>query len=110
MARIDSALRPATSIRLMREQRIDNELAALFGRDLVEQAKQTDPADLLLSDSLMVEVYTAADELLARAGEPVAQRSVVRRLSEGTRLVLCMWIHDLDLAAKITACMVRQAA
>lgn len=110
MARIHSPLRPAASIRLVKQQRLDHELAALFGRGTVERAKATDPAHLPLSAELMEQVHDAADSLLELAGDTVAQRELVAGLSADARLVLCMWVHDMDLAVKLTAVMVGMAA
>lgn len=110
MARIHSALRPATAMRLERQRRLEHELAALFGRGLVERAKETDPADLALSAELMDTVHDAADNFLAHAGDTVAQRAIVAALSADARLVLCMWVQDMGLAVKLTAAVLRRAA
>ena len=34
------------------------------------------------------------------AGDTLAQQGIIRRLSPMTRLVLCMWVMDLGLAAR----------
>jgi hypothetical protein len=104
MARIHGPLHPAPA------NRLEHELAALFGGELLERAKATDPANLELSAELMDTVHGAADSLLGRAGEPLAQRAIVAALPADVRLVLCMWIHDLDLAVKLTAAVIGRAA
>ena len=100
----------ATSRRLARQHRRERELAALFGNDLVHRASVTDPAELDLSAELMDAVWDAADRLLRDAGNPPAQRAYVEGLSAAVRLVLCMWILDLDLAGKLYALAVNPTA
>lgn len=100
MARINSALSAATSSRVKRRSR---ELEALFGPAIVLVARVTDPCGLRLSSELMDKVHDAADKLLALSGKPQEQRKHVTRLPSDVRLVLCMWVMDINLAAKLTA-------
>lgn len=104
MARIHSALRNPAAGRINRRER---ELNCLFGRELVKTAIQTDPADLKLTEQLMDAVHDAADNLLYLSDQPDKQRAYVQRLSYTVRLVLCMWVHDMGLAAKLTAEAIR---
>lgn len=80
---------------------IEMELRHLFGAALVEEAARTDPASLDLSAALMDAVHTAADTLLAHRGDMPAQRATVAALPADVRLVLCMWLMDTGLAAKL---------
>jgi uncharacterized protein (DUF2342 family) len=93
MVCINSPIRPATTGRL------DKELVCLFGRDTVQEAISTNPATLSISGALMDSVHAAADDLLAHVSDPGAQRRIVAGLPPTTRLVLCMWVQDLNLAA-----------
>jgi hypothetical protein len=77
------------------------EAKALFGRSLVRQARNTDPADLDLTAEAMDTVHDAADELLEHAGDTRAQGRVVAALNPQARLVLCMWVIDLSLGATL---------
>lgn len=86
-----------------KQQQRERELADLFGEETVYRARLTDPAELDLSAGLMNAVWDAADYLLREAGNSLAQRACVDRLSDAVRLVLCMWILDLDLAGKLYA-------
>ena len=81
--------------------RIAAELRSLFGAALLMRAQHTDPATLELSAALMASVHEAADRLLAQRGHVAAQRAIVAELPEPVRLVLCMWLLDLGLAAKL---------
>jgi hypothetical protein len=108
MARIHSPLCHQSASFRMRQERRDRELAALFGRHLVEQAHGTDAAELDLTAERMDAVHDAADELLAHAGDTLAQNRIVRSLDPYTRLILCMWVMDLGLAAKLAAQAIRR--
>lgn len=81
----------------MNTQRQALEINSLFGRPLVLQARATDPADLTITAAAMDAVHDAADELLAHAGNPMAQGRVIGSLKPETRLVLCMWVMDVAL-------------
>jgi hypothetical protein len=85
-----------------RSSRMQRELVALFGDATVQVAKMVDPALLALSADLMDRVHDAADAVLARTGRPAAQRKYVAELPSDVRLVLCMWLLDTGLAAKLT--------
>jgi hypothetical protein len=85
-----------------RSARMQRELIALFGEPTVLVAKMVDPALLALSADLMDRVHDAADAVLARTGRPAAQRKHVGELPSDVRLVLCMWLMDTGLAAKLT--------
>ena len=106
MVCIHGAVRRQSAARL-RQQRRDIELAALFGRELVQEARDTDPMALDLTADRMDAVHHAADTLLAKSGDTLAQRRTVAGLDGQTRLALCMWIMDLGLAAKLAARAVR---
>lgn len=77
--------------------RLADELTALFGRDVLHQARLTDPADLELTAEQMDAVHDAADELLRLRGDPKAQVKMVRGLDSRTRMILCMWAVDTGL-------------
>ena len=77
--------------------RLATELAALFGRHVLHQARLTDPADLDLTAEQMDAVHDAADALLRLRGKPKAQIKLVRALDSQTRMVLCMWSMDTGL-------------
>jgi hypothetical protein len=84
-----------------RSARIEREMIALFGEPTVLVARMVDPALLALSADLMDRVHDAADAVLARTGRPAVQRRYVAELPSDVRLVLCMWLMDTGLAAKL---------
>jgi hypothetical protein len=85
-----------------RPGRMQRELVALFGDATVQVAKMVDPALLALSADLMDRVHDAADAVLARTGRPAVQRRFVGELPSDVRMILCMWLMDTGLAAKLT--------
>lgn len=89
--------------RTRKQQNIDAELAGLFGDVTVKIARMLDPAMLTLSADLMDQVHDGADAILMRTGRPDAQRRYVAVLPSDVRLVLCMWLMDIGLVAKLTA-------
>jgi len=85
----------------MNKTRIMSEMRSLFGEITVRRAQQTDPAELSLSAELMDHVHDSADNLLAIQGRPADQQRYVRGLRHDVRLILCMWLMDTNLAARI---------
>ncbi|MFN7630397.1 MAG: hypothetical protein ACK59M_18560 [Pseudomonadota bacterium] len=85
-----------------RVARMRRELIALFGEPTVLVAGMVDPALLTLTADLMDRVHDAADAVLARTGRPAVQRRYVAELPSDVRLLLCMWLMDTGLAAKLT--------
>lgn len=81
---------------------MNDELVRLFGDVTVMLAKMLDPATLDLSASLMDQVHDAADTVLVNSGNPDMQRRYVANLPSDVRVILCMWLSDLGLAAKLT--------
>ena len=81
--------------------RAQDELAFLFGRETVEQAGQLDIADLGLSDEIAACIADGIKTLKQLQDKPAAQVNFVNSLQPGARLLLCMWIMDMDLLKKI---------
>lgn len=81
----------------MKANRLAAELAGLFGRGVLHQARLADPADLDLTAEQMDAVHDAADDLMELHGKPKAQVELVRSLDPQTRLILCMWAMDTGL-------------
>jgi len=77
------------------------ELKRLFGEPVAYLASITDPATLDLSAALMDRVHDGADALLTMRGHPEQQRGYLAGLPFTVRLVLCMWLTDTELAAKL---------
>lgn len=77
------------------------QVARLFGEPLAKLADTTDPATLELSAALIDCVHDGADALLALRGNLPEQHRYISGLPSNVRLVLCMWLLDTDLAAKL---------
>ena len=73
----------------------------LFGEVVWSVAAATDPATLDLSAALMDRVHDAADALLTLREHLAEQHRYIGGLPFDVRLVLCMWLMDTDLAAKL---------
>lgn len=82
-------------------ERVDRELSWLFSRETVEQARLIDTADLNLSDDMIKTISAGVNRLKQLRHDPRAQAELVRDLTPGERLVLCMWIMDMDLLDRI---------
>ena len=82
-------------------ERAQDELAFLFGKETVEQAGQLDIADLSLSDEIAACIADGIKTLKQLQDKPAAQVNFVNSLQPGARLLLCMWIMDMDLLKKI---------
>lgn len=83
------------------KRKADRELKRLFGDAVVFLADITDPVTLDLSAALMDRVHDGADALLGMRGNPAEQQRYVANLPFEVRLVLCMWLKDIHLAAKL---------
>jgi hypothetical protein len=73
----------------------------LFGEVVCSVAAVTDAATLDLSAALMDRIHDGADALLTMRAHPAAQQRYIGGLPFDVRLVLCMWLMDADLAAKL---------
>jgi hypothetical protein len=78
--------------------RLRREAEALFGKDTVRTAINTDIVDL--GD---VDAESLADiaELLAKAEKPSQQINMVRSMIPKQRLALCMWVLDTGTPHKL---------
>jgi len=85
----------------LRASRLESELACLFGRETVTQAKRTDIVDLELDAAFVDGIAETAGQLIQAKGRPEQQRELVNSLDRNNRLVLCMWLIDTDLASKL---------
>ena len=96
-------MRPDDDFAQSREdhERAQDELAFLFGRETVEQAEQLDIADLNLSDEIAACIADGIRTLKELQDQPAAQVNFVNSLQPGARLLLCLWIMDMDLLKKI---------
>ena len=78
-----------------------NELAFLFGRETVELAGQIDIADLNLNEKMTDSITAGVRKLKELREDPGAQVNLIKGMDQGARLLLCMWIMDMDLLDKI---------
>ena len=82
-------------------ERLNNELAFLFGRETVLQARELDIADLNLNEEIVACISGGIRTLKELQGNPAAQVSFINGMEPGARLLLCMWIMDMGLLNKI---------
>ena len=83
------------------DARLRNELAFLFGTDTVELAGQIDIANLNLNDKMIDSIAAGVKKLKELRDDPGAQLHLIKAMDQGSRLLLCMWIMDLNLLDKI---------
>ena len=85
------------------KMKVHQKLAVLFGEDIVEQADLIDIADLNISDKMTGCITDGVVQLKKLKGKVESQRGLIDALSQGEKLVLCMWILEMDLLDKIQA-------
>ena len=83
------------------EELLARELACLFGKDIVEQARLLDIADLNLTDDMTTAIGDGVRHLKQLKHDPEAQQQWVNKQEPGLQLLLCMWVMDMDLLDKI---------
>ena len=93
----------------MKNKKARAEVTRLFGDPLVRLADMTDAAGLDLSAALMDCVHDGADALLTLRGDISEQHRYVQDLPHEVRLVLCMWLMDTGLAAKLVRAALAKA-
>jgi len=86
---------------LQNQQYQFNQLSLLFGADTVEQASMIDIADLNLNEEMTASISNGITRLKQLKYKPDEQIQLVNRMSSGERLLLCMWILEMDLLDKI---------
>ncbi len=82
-------------------QRLNKELSFLFGEEIVEQANQLDIAELNLNEDIIECISTGVRQLKKLKSNPKAQIDLMSEMAPGARIVLCLWIMDMELLDKI---------
>ena len=85
----------------MRRKTSRQDLRHLFGEPVTSLAKIVGLEVLEITPELMESVHDAADALLTMRGQLGRQRAYLVGLPFTVRLVLCMWLTDTELAAKL---------
>ena len=85
----------------MKKNRTGQDLKPLFGEPVSSLAKIVGLEALEVTPELMESVHDAADVLLTMRGQLGRQRAYLVDLPFTVRLVLCMWLTDTTLAAKL---------
>lgn len=83
------------------EESLARELSFLFGEEIVEQARVLDIADLNMTDEMTAAIREGIRQLKQLKDNPGAQRQWLQEQEAGLRLLLCLWIMDMDLLEKI---------
>lgn len=87
------------SIEISRRQ--NEELSFLFGEETVEQANQIDIIDLNLNKDITETISKGVNQLKTLKNNPDAQLKLIKEMAPGARIVLCMWIMEMELLDKI---------
>jgi hypothetical protein len=77
------------------------DLANLFGDGIVAQARLIDIADLNMTDEMTAAIGEGMRKLKQLRNDPQAQRQWLEQQQAGLRLLLCLWIMDMELLEKI---------
>ena len=85
----------------MKRKPIRQDLKHLFGEPVTSLAKIVGLESLAVTPELMESVHDAADAMLTMRGQSERQRGYLAGLPFTVRLVLCMWLIDTELAAKL---------
>ena len=85
----------------MKRKPIRQDLKHLFGEPVTSLAKIVGLESLAVTPELMEAVHDAANTLLKMRGQSERQRGYLVGLPFTVRLVLCMWLTDTELAAKL---------
>ena len=85
----------------MKRKPIRQDLKNLFGEPVTSLAKIVGLESLAVTPELMESVHDASNALLTMRGHPERQRGYLAGLPFTVRLVLCMWLTDTELAAKL---------
>lgn len=86
---------------IARVKHMDAELSFLFGEETVRLARQIDIADLNLNKEIVENIAEGVGQLKKFRGQPDVQLKLVNEMEQGSRLLLCMWIMDMDILDKI---------
>ena len=76
-------------------------LEKLFGPETVKMASQIDIADLQINEDMTRSIATGVNELKKNRGNPGVQSTYIKTLDPGSKLLLCMWLSDMELLDKI---------
>jgi len=98
---IDSEYDDGLGQDIAEEASLAREWSFLFGDDIVDQARLIDIADLNLTDEMTASIGEGIRQLKQLKHDPEAQRRWVSEQDSGLRLLLCLWIMDMDLLDKI---------
>jgi hypothetical protein len=82
------------------DSRLHSEAICLFGRQVVEQAKQVSIEGMAIEAELVAE---GARQLRQQTGNPERQRAIIEAMDEETALALCRWIIEPQCMAAFIA-------
>jgi hypothetical protein len=86
---------------IAKHRQLDAELSFLFGAETVAQARQIDVADVNMNKEMTAGIGAGMRQLKQLRGDPRGQLNLVRAMPPGLRLLLCMWVLEMDLLDKI---------
>ena len=76
-------------------------MATLFGAETVKLASRIDTANLNMNDAMTKAIGAGVKQLKTLHGDLKTQQEYIASLEEGTRLLLCLWIMDMELSDKL---------
>ena len=86
---------------IQKQRYVEKELSELFGEDIVNQAQMIDVVDLNLNDEMTRCISYGVKNLKKLRNQRESQMEMIGKMSPGERLLICMWIMEMDLLEKL---------
>ncbi len=80
---------------------LHNELMFLFGKDTVEQAEIIDVVDIKLNNDMTQCISRGVTRLKQLKDMPDAQQKYIQELNPAEKILVCMWIMEMNLLEKL---------
>lgn len=81
----------AVSSEKVSKSRLEHELAFLFGAEVLQGSQNMSIGEMFMQAEHIDE---SVSRLQAQAGNPEAQRDIVKGMSDGSAMALCKWINE----------------
>jgi len=80
-------------------RRLTHELECLFGSEITDKADNIDASSIELSGEQVERIDQTVDELLSNTSHPLKQQRIVSTMNDQDKLVLYLWLSDLNIFA-----------
>jgi len=80
-------------------RRLTHELKCLFGSEITDKADNIDASSIELSSEQVERIDHTVEKLLSNTRHPLKQQRIVSTMNDQDKLVLCLWLSDLNIFA-----------